>query len=471
MRLAIAAIALTWMPVVAAQEGDAEEVGPVAVSVAHLTDPGKNLPAPRLLPFASAPSLNALGGTPQINTCGMLRDLIAFQGKLRLELEQPLLAGFDENELVAEVEGVDRDDLRALLLDAIEMLVPAVSLHVDVYRPAPGAAPIVLAPGEIERSVAGAPLYSAGSERATGHAATVAVAGPAGELLRMRIEPHLLATPGSIALLCEFELDRKARDGSRRWTAGTASGVVVSGGALALTLPDRVVVVRARHDERATAGVAGVAWSLLTTSSLWCEPDLVEGPELLRLGPAAVENIAIAGGVQDRRPLGTDPLMLHVRRSVRPKLWDVAGGLSGEGVPWRMLVAGGGEVLEKTLPAIRAALVELERPLSATAQLDCVLPVEPEPAVPALVRLPVLPGRVACVLHAAWTDGGARAGLVALRIGAASGEVSGIGVRLRGDRLTERKGEPLQLRAQLAGDGATALAESAELRVELGRPR
>lgn len=471
MRLVIAATALSCMPTAAAQQVSGAEQNSVTVSVAHLTDPRDSVPAPRLLPFEGAPPLAALRALRRVSSSSMLRDLVTCQGRVRFGPHHPVATALDGDELVAEADGVDRGDLSAMLLDAVEAFAPAVVLHIGVYRPAPGAAPVVLRPSEVHRFVAGAPLYSSTVERATGHIATVEAAGPDGQLLRMRIEPHLLATPGSIALLCELEFDRKARDESRRWTAATASGVVASGGALALTLPDCVVVVRAHHDERATKRVAGVAWSQLTTSSLWLEPDLIAGPEVLRLGPAAFENVALAGGIQTQRPFDTDSLMAHVHCSVRPKLWDAVGGLTSEGVPWRLLVAAEGDVLHKTLPALRAAMAELEKPLSETAQLDCVLPVEPQPAVPALVRLPVLPGRVACVLHAAWTNGEARAGLVALRLGAASGEVTGIGVRLRGARLTDRDGEPVELRAELARDGATALAESAELRVEIGRPR
>lgn len=462
MRSLVAAVVLSWIPAVHAQETDAE---PVRVSIAHLFDSEDGPLAPPFWPSQDAPGLHALGPirTPRFDV--RLLDLVSYQGKRHFGLDRGPQVARDGTDLVVQTAGASADDLRKFVLDALDAYAPAVVLDVGVWRAGPGPVPVALSDGDLDRELARDALYSRRVARAGGHTVSVDLRGADGERAVVRVEPHLLAASSSIALLCEFAIDRRARDGSRLWTAGAASGVVTTGGALAISLPDRVLVVRASHEARAPKGLAGVPWSLLTTTGLRREPELGERPDLLRLEP-----------VRAHWAMSEDVLIQRVRDRACPELWDTR--ITGDQVPQCLLVCGPEEDLQKALPLVRAVLGTLEGPLSTNAQADCLLTVEPEPAVPGVVRLPVLPERVACVLHAAWPAGSGepRGGLVALTWTAdregRPPAASGFAAQLRGAALDQLEGEPHRFRGfELGRNGHADLVRTPGLTVEIASPR
>lgn len=451
-------VAAFHLPAAAAQTTGDE---PVRISIATLCDAGAEHAPLRFWPAGDARPLTGLGSVLRDTIDPRLLDLTASLAMRRHGRESRPRVAIDGADLVASGGAVDRDEMRDTMRDAVAVLAPTVSLEAGIWRDAP-APPAVLAADVLERSLPGAALCSARLECAAGCFAAFDLEGPGDERLRLRVEPHTLADSARVALLCEFSFEQRGRDGAKRWTAGTASGVVEANGGLALVLLDRIVVIRARPETRDVIDMAGVSWSLLTTHTLRERLEWTEDGGLERVAGTPLAN--------------ADELLAQLRERACPDWWNVRNGISGDPTSRCLLLTGAPERFAKAALLVVEALHQLEEPWTETALVEFEVPARGHRAPSAVLRVPVLSGRTAAVLHTTWPaqDDQANGACVTMHWnagdGADGGHASGWAIGLHDAGAQRPDGKPIRFDAfPLVSDGPTPLVEAAHLRVGLSR--
>ncbi len=357
-----------------------------------------------------------------------LIDLVAMQGRRRFRVPPQVAIDRERDEIVVRDEGADEARLDALLRDMVDVAAPEVTLAVALHAAVPGAAPSVLGAGELDRALP-PPLHRATMARAAAGVATFAL-GKASTRSRVRVQAHRVVG-GELVLLCEFAIATPTAGGARRWIGGTASARIATGGAMVVAFPGGALSVEAQSASRPPRELVAIPCELLTGGGLRSLPPqlVTAAPELTLAPPPARAQHSIDWLRQRCREVSTG---VH---------FDIIS-------PGRLAGLANGQAKRARATAARDAVEALVGPLEALT-LECTVPAATNAAVPEVVVLPTLPGRVAVVVHAIREppiERGWRGGLVALRWQRKpESVVNGGAVRLRGPALGERDGAAVKV--------------------------